>query len=274
MLKYKQYKPSKILLNFIECYWECKAPAMTMAPLERLVPGGRVELIFNFGNPMNFMMTGDSLNGYAITHSHLMGQRSKVYYAKQNGETNLLGVRFKPGGISAFTKIPAVFFLNQVVNAEDVFGIAIKGWKERLLEMKSDGERIKLLDQLIFKMVKDTTKEWADCDQAINIIRNGDFNSVKTLCDESISYYKKLERDFLQHIEYTPKYYHRIVRFNRALRLMHLNGNSLTTIGHACNYYDQSHFIKDFHQFTGITPSRFRMENHIIADALIKNQVV
>tara|TARA_R110002020_G_scaffold97708_5_gene233190 strand:- start:15183 stop:15920 length:738 start_codon:yes stop_codon:yes gene_type:complete len=245
-----------------------------MAPLERLVPGGRVELIFNLSEPMTFMMTCDSLKGNDFAHTYIMGQRNKVYYAKQNGDTHLLGVRFKPGGISAFTKIPTAVFLNELVSAEDVLGIVCKEWKERLLDMKSDDERINLLDTLILKIVKDPAKEWSSCNRAMDVIRSGDFRSVNALCDKGVSYYKRLERDFLQHIGYTPKYYHRIVRFNRAIRLMYSNENSLTTIGHACNYYDQSHFIKDFRQFTGSTPSHFMKEDHAIADALIKNQVV
>lgn len=46
-------------------------------------------------------------DGKAVTHAHVMGQRSHIYYTKQNGDTDLMGVRFKPGGISAFTKLPA-----------------------------------------------------------------------------------------------------------------------------------------------------------------------
>lgn len=32
---------------------------------------------------------------------------------------------------------------------------------------------------------------------------------------------------------------------------------NLTKIAYSSNYYDQSHFIKDFREFTGITPKDF-----------------
>ena len=274
MLTYNQYKPSQLLDPFIECFWTCNAPAMTMSALEPLVPGGRTEVIFNFGSPMQFLISNDLPNGEAITHAHVMGQRSKVYYTKQHGETSLLGVRFKPGAFSAFTSIPAAALLNQVVPVEAIFSSASCDWKSRLLEKKNETERIHLLDELFVQLSKNITSEWRNCTKAVDTIRKGNSVSVHALCSENESYYKKLERDFLKHVGYTPKYYSRIVRFNKAIRLMQSTKENLTSICYDCDYYDQSHFIKDFHQFTGTTPKRFQTEHHSIADFLLTHQVV
>ena len=221
MLSYTQYKPSNTLVNYIECYWICRAPLMTMSPLERLIPGGRIEMILNFGNPMQFLMPDNLSDGEPFTHAHIMGQRSHSYHAKQNGDTNLKGVRFKPGGISAFTKLPAADLLNQLIPAEYVLGIALKNWKDRLREKKNDGERIYLLDQLIIQILKGTTAEWTSCNKAVDTIRKSSPIFVKVLCNENESYYKKMERTFLKYVGYTPKHYYRIVRFDKALRQVH-----------------------------------------------------
>ena len=34
-------------------------------------------------------------------------------------------------------------------------------------------------------------------------------------------------------------------------------GEDLTQIAHQNSYYDQSHFIKDFKEFTGVSPKEF-----------------
>lgn len=83
-----------------------------------------------------------------------------------------------------------------------------------------------------------------------------------------------MERAFLKYVGYTPKHYYRIVRFNKALRQMHESKKSLTSICYDCDYYDQSHFIKDFRQFTGTTPKHFQTENNTIAGFLINHQTV
>ena len=274
MLSYTQYKPSGTLANYIECYWICRDPFITMAPLERLIPGGRTEMILNFGHPMQFLAPDELSDGKAISHAHIMGQRNRIYYAKQNGDTDLLGVRFKPGGISAFTKLPVSDLLNQIIPAEYVLGTSIKDWEGRLAEKKNDADRIYLLDGLIMQIAKDTTAEWTSVSNAVEIIRKSNSISVNALCNESGSYYKKLERAFLKYVGYTPKNYCRIVRFNRAIRQMHVNKKSLTSVCYDCGYYDQSHFIKDFRQFTGTTPKHFQTENHSIAGFLINQQPV
>ncbi|CAN5658837.1 helix-turn-helix domain-containing protein [soil metagenome] len=274
MITYTQYKPSEALANLIECYWICRVPAMTMSPLERLIPGGRTEMIFNFGNPMEFLLPNDLLSGLTVGGVFIMGQRSHIYYTRQNGDTDLLGIRFKPGGISLLTKMPAADLLNQIVAAGDVLDIAVEDWRDLLLEKKNDAERIYLLDQLIIQITKAPTSEWMACNRAVETIRHNDHITVNALCDENGFYYKKLERAFLKNIGYTPKYYHRIVRFNKAIRQMRANKNSLTSICYDCGYYDQSHFIKDFRQFAGTRPKQFHLENHTMADFLIDHQAV
>ena len=274
MLSYIQYNPSPGLTSYIECYWILHAPFMSLSSLERLVPGGRAELILNLGDPIQLSGEHDLSGGTTIRQAHVFGQRSHIYYAKKNGETHLVGVRFKPGGIGAFTKLPASLFLNQLIAAEDVLGTAVKNWEDRLWKIKNDSERINLLDRLIMKAVKGTTAGWESCKKVADTIRKSSPVFVNVLCDENESYYKKLERNFLQHVGYTPKNYYRIIRFNRALRQMHTGKKTLTAISYDCDYYDQSHFIKDFRQFTGTTPTRFKTENHTIAGFLINQQPV
>ena len=203
-----------------------------------------------------------------------MGQRNKIYYAKNSGKTDVLGVRFKAGGLSAFTHMPVSLLLNSMVPAEFIFGPAVKNWGVLLQEKDDDKARVKLLDALLQNAVKHTTGERPLMNHAMDALRNGSAEaSIITICDETGLYYKKLERLFLKNIGYTPKYYHKILRFNKALRLMRTN-DSLTDICYECDYFDQSHFIRDFKQLAGSTPGRFKKEDNKIAALLINYQPV
>lgn len=53
-----------------------------------------------------------------------------------------------------------------------------------------------------------------------------------------------------------PKEYRRIARFQRALRMMQLGSRDYADIAYANGYSDQSHFIRDFRQFSGMTPKQ------------------
>jgi AraC-like DNA-binding protein len=47
------------------------------------------------------------------------------------------------------------------------------------------------------------------------------------------------------------------VRFQAATQQKLTGVRDLTEIAYACGYYDQSHFIKDFRQFSGYTPKEY-----------------
>jgi len=66
---------------------------------------------------------------------------------------------------------------------------------------------------------------------------------------------KRLIDRFQTEIGVPPKTVARLIRFQHALRL--IDGQTRprwSEIVHACGYYDQSHLIRDFHQFAGCTP--------------------
>ena len=54
-----------------------------------------------------------------------------------------------------------------------------------------------------------------------------------------------------------PKMIQRIFRFNNVLMHAQTSGLNWTALSHDAGYTDQSHFIKDFKQFTGLTPKTF-----------------
>ena len=49
-------------------------------------------------------------------------------------------------------------------------------------------------------------------------------------------------------------------RYVHALQLMHYSHQSLTGISYSCHYYDQAHFIREFKDYTGLTPGQYRRQ--------------
>lgn len=241
---------------------------------DRLIPGGRVELIFNFEDPADWLITPDNPKGTRLSGPVIMGQRNQVFYVKSTGKTNMLGLRFKPGGLAAFTNLPVSDLLNVLLPAELILGTSVKALEMQLADFPNDNLRIQALDTLLSAALRNTPTDQVVLNMAINMLRKSqDDTSIDHICQQTGWYYKKLERIFLKNIGYTPKYYHKILRFNKAVRFMQTN-NTLTAVSHVCNYFDQAHFIRDFRLFTGTTPTQFKKEDNKIADILIKHQSV
>jgi AraC-like DNA-binding protein len=69
---------------------------------------------------------------------------------------------------------------------------------------------------------------------------------------------RTFERKFADHVGIAPKLFARICQFHASLQqLQGQQFNKLTDIAIDNGYSDQSHFIRSFKEFTGLTPSRF-----------------
>ena len=64
---------------------------------------------------------------------------------------------------------------------------------------------------------------------------------------------------FTDHVGLTPKLFCRIRRFQNVLRLVRTGEPfQWADVALASGYYDQSHFIHDFTEFSGFTPKAYR----------------
>lgn len=233
-------------------------------------------MIFHLGTSFHWLIHPGAPQGELVSRVQFMGQRDRVYFGRPAGHTDMLGIRWKPGGLAALTATPLSGFLNRMVPAELVLGARIKGWEDRLQEQEGDANRVRLLEQLLTGLIGDLPGEPGILQAAIRMIREQpDELSVRAICQQTGWYYKKLERAFTVAVGYTPKQYCQIIRFNKAIRQISQYQNaSLTKISHACGYYDQSHFIKDFHRYAGVAPGSWEPAAHSIADFLIRYQPV
>lgn len=88
--------------------------------------------------------------------------------------------------------------------------------------------------------------------------------TVDKLCSQLEITARQIERLFIQHVGLSPKLACRIVRFRNAIKLLE-SSHRVTWADFAlmCGYYDQAHFIRDFREFAGLTPSEYcaQMQN-------------
>jgi len=109
-------------------------------------------------------------------------------------------------------------------------------------------------------------------DHAANLIveKNGMVNIADIMKDVFMSR-RSFERNFFKKVGLSPKYYARIRRMSNLMNLIAGKKNiDWADIFCKCEFYDQSHFIKDFIEFTGRTPQQYLKENTELANIIEK----
>lgn len=259
-MHYNTFLPSEDLTPFINYYWSLEVSSDASAEKQIIVPDGGIELAFILGDDIRRYVSDTE---YVLQpRAMILGQTDKPFYVQPTGHVKSFAASFSPYGFSLFTHIPLKKLRDKETPTSEVFGeLAAAKLDSAVVNAPSTNDRISALEsfllsklgnqQVIENVVQDTV-------QLISAAK-GDL-SIANLANHDANRKRQLERKFLQTVGMSPKKLCKLVRMQTALKLLLNQDASLTDIAHNGRYYDQSHFIKDFRDFTGVAPSRFLLE--------------
>jgi AraC-like DNA-binding protein len=251
------FEPSSELAEFVKCYWTLESPKEKTPARNIIIPDGCMKLIFHYRDSYKH----HSDNGTCITlpRYFLIGQLTQPYEVEPTGETGTFFVCFHPNGFLPFTTIPIKEMENTAVPLEKLFGKAGKEIGQKILNANSTSERIEIIETFLFNRLTDTKTIDHIVKSTVETILtvNGQF-SVDELSRQSKINRRQLVRKFSSAIGLSPKQLLKTVRIQAALKtLLTKEVTSLTNLAYENEYFDQAHFIKDFKEFTGLTPKEF-----------------
>lgn len=176
---------------------------------------------------------------------------------KNSADTGTILVYFTEIGFTHFTAHPANELFNLSVPLEEIFGKdRINEIQEKLSVATTDLQRIEVIERLLFSQLNSWQTDKLIL-EAIKLIYQSQGNiRIKELNQKLCISQSPLEKRFRKVVGSTPKKFASIVRFNALLET--LSKKSLTEICYEYKFFDQAHFIKDFKQFTGVTPTDFK----------------
>ncbi len=94
------------------------------------------------------------------------------------------------------------------------------------------------------------------------LIRSAGSISVEQLAEETGYTSRYIDKCFRSETGLSPKQLAKIMRFQAAVSALNQNqhvGRSLTDIAVDLGYFDQSHFVHDFKNYTGLTPKKYQI---------------
>lgn len=177
---------------------------------------------------------------------------------KNSADIGTVLVYFTEIGFAHFASHPVNELFNLSLSLEDVFEKSkVKEVEEKLALATTDKQRIKITEQFLGSQLKEIQTDRLII-EAVKLIYQSKGNiRIKELNERLCISESPFEKRFRKVVGTTPKKFASIVRFNAVLDTLN-EAKSLTEICYENKFFDQSHFIKDFKQFTGETPESFK----------------
>jgi AraC-like DNA-binding protein len=268
---YRKFAPVSHLAPFVECYfvWE-KRDVLTQPLRIESPPTGFCSMVFNYGDA--YRVGNGKHMSLLAPPAFLTGQATQSYTLELSGRIGMVGIVFKPAGLSSLFGLPMYEFTDERTSLTDVLGKPLQPLHDQLVEAGGPLERVQLLDQFLSRQVLKKGNPFDRTDYAANLItaRKGVVN-VGELMDDLYVCRRQFERQFLQKVGVSPKYYARIRRVGylcaqlAGKRWQVADWHDLI---YQCGYYDQSHFIREFTEFTGKRPTLYVKHNYELAHHL------
>ena len=170
------------------------------------------------------------------------------------GDAAGIQVDFSPLGARRCLGLPMAELTNRVVAIEDVLGPRAPLLVERLQAASGWAERFALLDAALLRRLADGPAPAPEVAWTLRRLAAADGRlAVGALADEVGWSRRHLAASWRRDVGLGPKAVARILRFQRALRLVRA-GRTLADAAYDCGYADQPHLNRDFRALAGATP--------------------
>ena len=241
---YTEFLPDTKLQPFIYCYWQLKTTQELSEQFNyRVVADGCIDIYFELDNPQE---------------NFVMGFCKKFTEFPLDNTFNYVGIRFLPTMFPQIFRINAMELSNRYEYLQLVVPYLSDFISNNFNETQKQEEIKGLLDNYFLNLITNTT---FDNDNRLYnaveiILQKFGTLDIEREVNTGISQ-RQLRRIFDFYIGDTAKTFSQVVRFQNILRAkpskQSLRQNKLFF---DAGYYDQSHFIKEFKNFYGVTPSK------------------
>jgi AraC-like DNA-binding protein len=221
----------------------------------REMPSGEVALIISLGPQWHSIDPGTgSVAG--ILRSFVAGLDDTYSLVESEASGAAIQVDFTPIGARQLLQLPMHLVSKRTTDLTDLFGKEADRLVAQLVDARDWPNRFLILDRFLLSRTRQyrrSTREidwaWRQLDLSRGSVR------VEKITEQLGWTRKRLVNTFRDEIGIPPKALARILRFRMALA--ELNARQIVSFSEVaveCGYSDQAHMIRDFNEFSGLTP--------------------
>lgn len=239
--------PKNELCPYVRYYWVLESDE----PFNVLTfPIGCPQMIFHRRTPLFIPELSSRQDKFTIS-----GQVNFPAHIASDGDTEMIVAVFYPHTIGMFIDTPPSAFYNKEISGYDIGNKQLNLLAARIFDCADSDTAISLIEQWLTARIAPSLNI-EKIGTSLSALLRSPSTSVDNLAGIACLSKKQYGRLFREYVGMNPKEYGRIARFQRALRMMQLGSRDYVGIAYASGYSDQSHFIRDCRQFSGMTPKQ------------------
>lgn len=247
--------PAAPLDAFVEAIWAVRGEA----PYRRssVLPNGALQLMINFGAPHRVIGFGSRPADRGYRRAWIAGLQDAPLAIESPACTDLLAIRFRPGGAHAFLPLPLEAMTNDVIEADEVLGRAVADLRERLALAATRPAQVRVAEQWLLARCRPHERDFAVVTRAVAALGTAAPRvPVMLACERLGLSNRHMIGLFRRYVGLAPKTYARVQRFHDALARLPA-APSRAALALELGYADQAHFTNEFRRFAGVSPGSF-----------------
>ncbi len=253
------FKPCEKLLPLVRYYYVLKSQK-TFSTLT--FPLGCSQIIFHKGTPLFIPELNSRQSIFTIS-----GQVNFPTHVSTSEDTEMVVAVFHPHTIGLFIDTPPSSFYNLEISGYDIGNKDLSELAARIFDCGDNSHCVRMIEHRLLTKLSDASL--SNCTRiGATIKKLMEYPSIPitALADTACLCKKQFERVFSRCVGMQPKEYARVVRFQKSLRFMQNGHYDDTDIVYECGFADQSHFIREFKNFSGHTPRGLQNVGCIYSD--------
>lgn len=274
---YKEFLPAPPLREFIHMYGILENQNILSNIAQDMTPPFLCKgLVFHYHEDKDMKASNSVFEG-SLPSAYFLTQGREKTQAEYRKKFGMLSVIFKPGQFRHFFPFDTTKFIDRFLSLDDYHDKGLTELHEKIMETLLFKDKIELLNNYFLDKLLIVERPPSYVDSLITtmfIKQNWKFkNEAKHLSKSE----RHLRRLFKREIGLSPKEYHKLVRFSKAMNDLNRGITSkmkLTDVAYSNGYSEQKHFINDFKQYTGLTPNQYRKKVLPIAKSIAWNEEV
>jgi AraC-like DNA-binding protein len=255
---YRLRVPRPPLSYFVENLWFYRDLEVDHTK-EKLLPDASVELIIDLGDGAKKLYDRrDTLKYAGYNRCWISGMQRRFLIIGAECGSSMMGAHFRTGGAAPFFGFPISELTGSVVELDLIWKREILSLRERLLEAESIEAKFDLLEAYLVAKAQSRLQPDRAVSTALETLQTWPALPLRELALRLGLSHKQMLARFDGRVGLTPKFTSRLFRFRKSLAAAHpASTPDWSDIAAHCGYYDQAHFIHEFQEFAGMTPSEY-----------------